>query len=38
MRAMLNEPRLPLEFWDEAVEHDAYISGTAPILNQIQIA
>jgi hypothetical protein len=25
MRAMLKEADLPLEFWDEAVEHDAYI-------------
>ncbi|EDN93221.1 hypothetical protein SS1G_12167 [Sclerotinia sclerotiorum 1980 UF-70] len=25
MRAMLKEASLPLEFWDEAVEHDAYI-------------
>jgi hypothetical protein len=36
MRAMLKEADLPLEFWDEAVEHDAYIrnrTGTGPVID-----
>ena len=36
MRAMLKEAGLPLEFWDDAVEHDAYIrnlTDTGPIID-----
>jgi hypothetical protein len=36
MRAMLKEADLPLEFWDEAVEHDAYIrnlTDTGPVID-----
>lgn len=36
MRAMLKEADLPLEFWDEAVEHDAYIrnrTDTGPVVD-----
>ena len=35
MRAMLKEASLPLEFWDEAVEHDAYVrnrTDTGPVI------
>jgi hypothetical protein len=31
MRAMLKEVRLPLKFWDEAVEHDVYIRNCTNI-------
>jgi hypothetical protein len=31
MRAMLKEAGLPLEFWDEAVEYDAYIRNCTNI-------
>jgi hypothetical protein len=31
MRAMLKEAGLPLEFWDKAVEHDAYIRNCTNI-------
>ena len=30
MRAMLDDMDLPMEFWDEAVEHDAYIRNRLP--------
>jgi hypothetical protein len=36
MRAMLKEADLPLEFWDEAVEHDTYIRNlidTGPVID-----
>jgi Reverse transcriptase (RNA-dependent DNA polymerase)/gag-polypeptide of LTR copia-type len=36
MRAMLKEAGLPMEFWDEAVEHDAYIrnrTATGPVID-----
>ena len=36
MRAMLKEAGLPLEFWDEAAEHDAYIrnlTDTGPVID-----
>ncbi|KAI0996463.1 hypothetical protein K3495_g11717 [Podosphaera aphanis] len=35
MRAMLKEASLPLEFWDEAVEYDAYVrdrTDTGPVI------
>jgi hypothetical protein len=31
MRAMLKEAGLPVEFWDEAVGHDAYIRNCTNI-------
>ncbi|KAI0991074.1 hypothetical protein K3495_g17113, partial [Podosphaera aphanis] len=31
MRAMLEDAKLPIEFWDEAVEADAYIRNRTPI-------
>jgi hypothetical protein len=31
MRAILKEAGLPLEFWDEAVEHDTYIRNCTNI-------
>jgi hypothetical protein len=36
MRAMLNDPGLPLEFWDEAVSADIYLrnrTNTGPIID-----
>ena len=30
MRAMLEDAKLPLEFWDEAVEADAYVRNRLP--------
>ena len=36
MRAMLKEADLPLEFWDEAIQHDAYIrnrTDTGPVID-----
>ena len=36
MRAMLEDSKLPIEFWDEAVEADAYVRnrlGTGPTIN-----
>ena len=37
MRAVLEEAKLPLEFWDEAVEADAYLrnrTDTGPVINE----
>ena len=31
MRAMLADAELPIEFWDEAVEHDSYMYNRLPI-------
>ena len=36
MRAILKEAQLPLEFWDEAVEYDAYVrdrTDTGPVID-----
>jgi hypothetical protein len=36
MRAILKEAGLPMEFWDETVEHDAYIrnrAATGPVID-----
>lgn len=41
MRAMLKEARLPMEFWDEAVEADAYLRNrtqTGPVIDGIQVS
>ena len=43
MRAMLKEADLPLEFWDEAAEHDAYIrnlrayTGITPSIDHVKV-
>jgi hypothetical protein len=41
MRAMLKEAHLPMEFWDEAVEADAYMrnrTATGPVINGMTVS
>jgi hypothetical protein len=41
MRAMLKEAHLPMEFWDEPVEADAYMrnrTGTGPVINGMTVS